>query len=135
MICIVAGKKELDNKSPLLNEAGMGSTAIDINNNNLTSSLGSGNSLVENSTDDPVSEFFETVPDPENSSDLDPAEMFLPGLVIHIVPKKNNLLMPLWRSWRAQEAAESFRAYVTDRQSFRDIVVCTSMFLDHLPWR
>ncbi|XP_031406330.1 uncharacterized protein LOC116214946 [Punica granatum] len=129
------GKKELDNVSPLLDEAGAKSTAIDIDSCNITSSLEPDDSTVENSLDDPVSEFLETVPEPDNSSDQDPAELFIPGLVIHIVPKKNNFLIPMWRGWGAQETAESFRVYVADRQSFRDMVVCPSMFLDHLPWR
>ncbi|KAK4751260.1 hypothetical protein SAY87_004742 [Trapa incisa] len=128
-------KRELDNKSLLLNKAGMKSTVIDINNRDIRSALEPGNYMVKNSPDDPVSEFLDTVPDSDSSSDKDPVEMFLPGLVIHIVPRKNDFLKPIWKSWRAQEAAESFRAYVADRQSFRDIVVCTSMFLDHFPWR
>ncbi|KAL3604834.1 hypothetical protein D5086_005693, partial [Populus alba] len=40
---------------------------------------------VMNSLDDPVSQFLETVPRAENRSAGDDAEMFLPGLVIHMI--------------------------------------------------
>lgn len=62
------------------------------------------------------------------------AEMFLPGLIIHIVPEKGRSLS-LWWSWRIQHRQNGYRALLADREDFKDIVVTPYMFLDHLPWR
>ncbi|XP_042491712.1 uncharacterized protein LOC122071424 isoform X8 [Macadamia integrifolia] len=83
----------------------------------------------------PESQFMDVVP---SSSDVpvgDPKEVFLPGLVIHIVPQQRRSLLPLWRGWRVQEDEHCHRAYIANRENFKDIVVSPSMFLDHLPWR
>ncbi|KAF5942041.1 hypothetical protein HYC85_019683 [Camellia sinensis] len=88
-----------------------------------------------NLSGDPVSEFMETVPLSQNGSPGVLPEMFLPGFVIHIVPQKNSFHTPLWRSWRTQEKYWIYKAYTANREDFKDIVVSTSMFLDHLPWR
>lgn len=61
--------------------------------------------------------------------------MFLPGLVIHLVPEKRSFHMTLWKGWRVQERANSYQAFMVNREKFKDIIVSPSMFLDHLPWR
>ncbi|MQM09734.1 hypothetical protein Taro_042615 [Colocasia esculenta] len=61
-------------------------------------------------------------------------EVFLPGLVIHIVPEKKGML-PLWNSWRIQDGKHGHRAFLANRESFKDLVITPYMFLDHLPWR
>ncbi|KAF2300115.1 hypothetical protein GH714_009165 [Hevea brasiliensis] len=88
-----------------------------------------------NAVDNPVSQFLETVPGSENGSAGDPPEMFLPGLVIHLVPEQRNDNVPLWKSWRFHERAQHYNAYIANREDFKDIVVSPNMFLDHLPWR
>ncbi|KAK0607670.1 hypothetical protein LWI29_018442 [Acer saccharum] len=88
-----------------------------------------------NSIGDPVSDFMDTVSRSENRSAGNPTEVFLPGLIIHIVPQRKNLNMPLWKAWRIQRTAQVHKAYIANRESFTDIVVSPSMFLDHLPWR
>ncbi|XP_058008607.1 uncharacterized protein LOC131183002 [Hevea brasiliensis] len=88
-----------------------------------------------NAVDNPVSQFLETVPGSENGSAGDPPEMFLPGLVIHLVPEQRNDNVPLWKSWRFQERAQHYNAYIANREDFKDIVVSPNMFLDHLPWK
>ncbi|PHT28624.1 hypothetical protein CQW23_31757 [Capsicum baccatum] len=84
--------------------------------------------------DDPLNEFLEAVPSSENKSSLSIPELYLPGLVIHIVPQNGGLHKPLWRRWRTWERSR-FRAYVAKREAFKDIIVSPHMFLDHLPWR
>ena len=59
-------------------------------------------------------------------------EMFLPGLVIHIVPEQQST--SLWR-WTVQHKKDGFRALLANREEFKDIIVTPYMFLDHLPWR
>ncbi|CAM9003168.1 unnamed protein product [Rhodiola kirilowii] len=71
----------------------------------------------------------------ENGSTSDPREVYLPGLIIHIVPQDRSFLAPLWNGLRYSEQPQSFQAYVSDRKNFSDIDVSPSMFLDHLPWR
>jgi len=87
------------------------------------------------SIDDPVSQFIDTVPDSENPSSNDPPELYLPGFVIHIVLEKKRSQSDLRTLWRMQESEKCYRAYIADRESFKDIIVSPSMFLDHLPWR
>ncbi|KAF3623175.1 putative V-type proton ATPase subunit e-like [Capsicum annuum] len=53
--------------------------------------------------DDPLNEFLEAVPSSENKSSLSIPELYLPGLVIHIVPQNGGLHKPLWRLWRTWE--------------------------------
>ncbi|KAL5849154.1 hypothetical protein ACOSQ3_007215 [Xanthoceras sorbifolium] len=84
---------------------------------------------------DPVSHFMETVSRSESGSVGNPTEVFLPGLIIHIVPQQENVNMPLWKSWRIQKTVQVHKAFIANRESFTDIVVSPSMFLDHLPWR
>lgn len=87
------------------------------------------------SFDNPISQFLEAVPSSDDRSDGGTPEMFLPGLVIHILPKKRSFHMTLWKGWRVQERADSYQAFVVNREIFKDIIVSPSMFLDHLPWR
>ncbi|XP_059447709.1 uncharacterized protein LOC132179091 isoform X4 [Corylus avellana] len=87
-----------------------------------------------NTLDDPISQFMETVRRSENTSAEDPPEMFLPGLVIHIVPHQRSLHISLREGYTMPEKA-SYKAYIANRESFKDIIVSPSMFLDHLPWR
>lgn len=84
---------------------------------------------------DPVAEFMESVPRSDSVSASDPPEMYLPGLVIHIVPQPSNFNMPMWKGWGVQEKTQCHKAYIADRESFKDMIVSPSMFLDHLPWR
>ncbi|KAJ4843652.1 hypothetical protein Tsubulata_010148 [Turnera subulata] len=85
--------------------------------------------------DDPVSEFLETVPKSGSGLAGENVEMFLPGLVIHVVPEQRDTSLSMWKSWRFQASGESYRAYLANREMFKDIVVSPNMFLDHLPWR
>ncbi|XP_061360195.1 uncharacterized protein LOC133304209 isoform X2 [Gastrolobium bilobum] len=87
------------------------------------------------SIDDPVSQFIDTVPNSENKAAGDPPEMYLPGLVIHIVLEQRRPQTDLKTSWRTLERGKCYRAYVANRESFKDFIVSPSMFLDHLPWR
>ncbi|WCJ41481.1 lipase class 3 family protein [Euphorbia peplus] len=82
----------------------------------------------------PVSQFLEALPKTITMSARDPPEMFLPGLVVHMVPERRTLSVPLWRSWINQEI-QGFNAYLAHREDFKDILVSPKMFLDHLPWR
>ncbi|XP_024008962.1 sn1-specific diacylglycerol lipase beta isoform X2 [Eutrema salsugineum] len=87
------------------------------------------------SADNPVSQFMGTVKTREDDDNEAP-EMFLPGLVIHIVPEGNNLSVPIWRGWTVCDVTGGgYKAYVANRESFKEIMVSPSMFLDHLPWR
>lgn len=69
-------------------------------------------------------------------SEIEPVEMFVPGLVIHIVPEAKQTVWPSWKnlSWLHRKNV-SHRAILRDRESFKDIIVSPSMFLDHVPWR
>ncbi|KAM7280528.1 hypothetical protein ACFE04_007662 [Oxalis oulophora] len=83
----------------------------------------------------PVSQFLETVPVAENGSAGDIPELYLPGLVIHVVPQERSSIMSMWGTCGIYDGTQSYKAYVAKRESFSDIVVSPSMFLDHLPWR
>lgn len=65
---------------------------------------------------------------------VEPPEMFLPGLIVHIVRQRRSLF-PLWKCWSIQENEPPYKAVLARRENFRDIVVTPSMFTDHLPWR
>ncbi|XP_024027107.1 sn1-specific diacylglycerol lipase beta isoform X1 [Morus notabilis] len=84
---------------------------------------------------DPVSEFMETVPTSENVSAGNPPELYLPGLIIHMVPQHRNFHMSLWKGRGFLERENGYKAYIANKESFKDIIVSPSMFLDHLPWR
>ncbi|PKA55926.1 sn1-specific diacylglycerol lipase [Apostasia shenzhenica] len=61
----------------------------------------------------------------------DSPELYLPGLIIHLVQEHGNPSS----SWWIQENKAGYRALLARRESFRDIVINLYMFLDHLPWR
>ncbi|CAM6120436.1 unnamed protein product [Calypogeia fissa] len=76
-----------------------------------------------------------------NVQELWPAEMFVPGLVIHLIrtagdsqwfslPKSLTFSKDLKVEERPQH-----RAVLKDRKFFRDILVSPAMFLDHMPWK
>jgi hypothetical protein len=70
-----------------------------------------------------------------------PAEMFIPGLVIHVIrdekPKsESSWKLSFWYMWRQRSASETkYQAILTDRESFSNIVLSPAMFLDHMPWK
>ncbi|XP_065867609.1 uncharacterized protein [Euphorbia lathyris] len=82
----------------------------------------------------PVSQFLEALPSTINMSAQDPPDVFLPGLVVHMVPERRNLSVPLWRSWINHDI-QGYNAYLVNREDFKDILVSPKMFIDHLPWR
>lgn len=84
--------------------------------------------------EDPVSYSVDGVSSSKETSNGDPPEVYIPGLVIHILPQKGSSL-PLWKNWRVNDCEQSYKAYIVNRENFRDIVVSPYMFLDHLPWR
>ncbi|KAG6512239.1 hypothetical protein ZIOFF_030335 [Zingiber officinale] len=61
-------------------------------------------------------------------------EVYIPGLVIHIIRIRKNT-SPMWKSWITTDAEYDYKAFLANRESFKDIVVSPYMFLDHLPWR
>ncbi|KAL6650937.1 hypothetical protein ACP70R_009862 [Stipagrostis hirtigluma subsp. patula] len=65
---------------------------------------------------------------------VEPPEMFLPGLIIHIVRQRRSFF-PVWKCWNLQETGPPYKAFVAKRENFTDILVSPSMFTDHLPWR
>ncbi|XP_048127267.1 uncharacterized protein LOC115739131 isoform X2 [Rhodamnia argentea] len=128
------GKDERFSDLFLLGEAVVEEVVVDVEHDNLTSPFKDDISIA-NSFDDPVTEFMETLPNSNHASADDPKEMFLPGLIVHIVPDKRSLLTPIWKALTISEMPQKFKAYISDRETFKDIVVSPSMFLDHLPWR
>lgn len=82
--------------------------------------------------------------------DIWPEEMYVPGLVIHLVKKKKQEEEeepPTSVSRSALESAchlvgclheeneAQYYAVLKDRKCFQDIVVSPDMFIDHAPWR
>uniref|UniRef100_A0A8R7PY68 Fungal lipase-like domain-containing protein n=1 Tax=Triticum urartu TaxID=4572 RepID=A0A8R7PY68_TRIUA len=61
-------------------------------------------------------------------------DVYLPGLIIHIVPIKNGT-SPLRKTLVTRHKNKSYKAFIANRQDFMDLVVTPRMFLDHLPWR
>uniref|UniRef100_A0A453G4I3 Fungal lipase-type domain-containing protein n=1 Tax=Aegilops tauschii subsp. strangulata TaxID=200361 RepID=A0A453G4I3_AEGTS len=61
-------------------------------------------------------------------------DVYLPGLIIHIVPIKNGT-SPLRKTLVTRHKNKSYKAFMANRQDFMDLVVTPRMFLDHLPWR
>ncbi|CAH9136566.1 unnamed protein product [Cuscuta epithymum] len=85
--------------------------------------------------DDPITQFMEAVPCSGSESSLNLPEMFLPGLLIHIIPHMDDLNMSFLTRWRTWDTSCTYKAYIAKRESFRDFIVSPSIFLDHLPWR
>lgn len=127
----------MDQRRDLLSNDTVTALGTAINNNqenSMTRQLKSDGGII--SLDDPVRRFMETVPNAERASIFDPPELFLPGLIIHIVPEKTNFPpIPIWKPWKLQDNSDAFKVYVANKDSFKDLVVSPSMFLDHLPWR
>ncbi|XP_056161408.1 uncharacterized protein LOC115688586 isoform X2 [Syzygium oleosum] len=128
------GKEEHFSDLFLLGRPAVKEMVVDVDHANLTSPFEDDISIA-NSFGDPVTEFMETVPNSNHTSADDPKEMFLPGLIVHIVPDKRSLVAPIWKALTINEMPQKFKAYISDRETFKDIVVSPSMFLDHLPWR
>jgi hypothetical protein len=66
-----------------------------------------------------------------------PAEMYLPGQVLHILRKEKPAVSwssSFWNTWKA-ETKSKYSAVVVDRKEFRDLVISPSMFIDHMPWK
>lgn len=61
-------------------------------------------------------------------------EVFLAGLIIHIIPDGNES-STCWENWMREERTRRYKAFLSDRECFKDIVVSPFMFIDHLPWR
>lgn len=64
----------------------------------------------------------------------DGQEVYLPGLIIYIVPVKNGT-SSLQKTLVTRHKNKSYKAFIANRQDFMDLVVTPRMFLDHLPWR
>ncbi|GJU18581.1 Sn1-specific diacylglycerol lipase beta isoform X3 [Tanacetum coccineum] len=82
-----------------------------------------------------VSQFMEAMPSQKDESSENFKEMFLAGTVIHIVPEKKIVDIPLYKRWATPDAQCGYEAYVANREAFKDMIVSPSMFIDHLPWR
>nr|XP_043626389.1 uncharacterized protein LOC122597873 [Erigeron canadensis] len=87
------------------------------------------------SRDNLLLQFMEAMPSRKEESSENFRELFLPGTVIHIVPKKKSDDIPLYKRWATPDAQCEYVAYVANREAFMDMVVSPSMFIDHLPWR
>jgi hypothetical protein len=61
-------------------------------------------------------------------------EVYIPGLIIHVVPIKNGA-SPLRKTLMTRHKDKSYKAFIANRHDFMDLVVTPRMFLDHLPWR
>lgn len=69
-----------------------------------------------------------------SSSEGQSPEVYLPGLVVHVVPVKKST-SPLQKTNVTRHKNKSYKAFIANRKDFMDIVVTPRMFLDHLPWR
>jgi len=69
-----------------------------------------------------------------SSSEGQSPEVYLPGLVVHIVPVKKST-SPLQKTTVTHRKNKSYKAFIANRKDFMDLVVTPRMFLDHLPWR
>ncbi|KAH8517805.1 hypothetical protein H0E87_005645, partial [Populus deltoides] len=128
------GSKKADHSYSLWNKLDRTNSGGDTDDDNFENPFYD-KTAVMSSLDDPVSQFLETVPRAENESAGDDAEMFLPGLVIHMVAQQRHVSMPFWKGWSVQESVQNYNAYLANREIFKDIVVSPNMFFDHLPWR
>lgn len=61
-------------------------------------------------------------------------EVYLAGLVIHIIPEERSTSTD-WKDWLRDDKGRGYKAVLANRKCLRDIVVSPFMFLDHLPWR
>lgn len=88
-----------------------------------------------NSNNDPVTHLIDVDQTLENEAVSNHPDIYLPGLIIHIVPEPKNSNTATWTPFRLRGKENHYKAYIADREKFKDIVVSPSMFLDHLPWR
>lgn len=126
-----AGCEEQDHNVSLFNETDVKDSVVESEQDEFTNPF----ATEVSSYDDPVSEFMETVRTSDSASARNPPEMYLPGLIIHMVPQPRSFHSSLWEGLGVQERQKSYKAYIANKDSFKDIVVSPSMFLDHLPWR
>lgn len=66
-----------------------------------------------------------------------PVEMYLPGLVVHLLKEETpgvSWRSSFWNSWQAERKSK-YRAVLVDRKKFQDLVISPSMFIDHMPWK
>ncbi|GJV74657.1 hypothetical protein Tco_1506241 [Tanacetum coccineum] len=75
------------------------------------------------------------MPSQKDESSKNFKEMFLAVTVIHIVPKKKIVDIPLYKRWATPDAYYGYEALVANQEAFKDMIVSPSMFIDHLPWR
>lgn len=61
-------------------------------------------------------------------------EVYVAGLIIHIILVRRST-STTWKKWIVNDSEYDYKAFVTNRENFMDIVVSPYMFLDHLPWR
>jgi len=69
--------------------------------------------------------------------ELNPVEMYLPGLVLHLLKEENPAVSwraSFWNSWQAERKSK-YRAVLADRKKFQDLIISPSMFIDHMPWK
>ncbi|TVU36169.1 hypothetical protein EJB05_18088 [Eragrostis curvula] len=69
-----------------------------------------------------------------SSSEGQSPEVYIPGLVIHIVPVKKGT-SSMQKTVMTRHKNKSYKAFIANRKDFMDLVVTPRMFLDHLPWR
>ncbi|PUZ53463.1 hypothetical protein GQ55_5G054000 [Panicum hallii var. hallii] len=69
-----------------------------------------------------------------SSSEGQSPEVYLPGLVVHVVPVKEST-SPLQKTTVTRRKNKCYKAFIANRKDFMDLVVTPRMFLDHLPWR
>ncbi|KAI5599613.1 hypothetical protein BDE02_02G207500 [Populus trichocarpa] len=112
------GSKKADHSYSLWNELDRTNSGGDTDDDNFENPFYD-KTAVMNSLDDPVSQFLETVPRAENESAGDDAEMFLPGLVIHMVPQQRHVSMPFWKGWSVQESVRNYNAYLATEKSLK----------------
>ncbi|XP_078181742.1 uncharacterized protein LOC144575468 isoform X1 [Carex rostrata] len=72
-----------------------------------------------------------------NPSGVQSEEVYLPGLVVHLVRiQRGGHTNPILKSLMLFNGTHTeYKAFEVNRERFMDIVVSPHMFLDHLPWR
>lgn len=90
-----------------------------------------------NSRDHLVSQYMEAMLSHEKKETHENfRELFLPGVIIHIILDKKNNDVPLYRRWKSTLTTQcGYEAYVAKKEAFMDLIVSPSRFIDHLPWR
>ncbi|GKB39102.1 hypothetical protein Tco_0884044 [Tanacetum coccineum] len=75
-----------------------------------------------------VSQFMEAMPSQKDDSSENFKEMLLAGTVIHIVPEKKNVDIPLYKRWATPDAQCGYEAYVANQEAFKDMIVSHSCY-------